>query len=190
MIAAVFQTGFYIQEKYKVNRQFLIHIWRLVLLLVLQIVVLRRIHLGGESFNYISLYIYPLFLMLLPQKIPQPLLIGIGFVTGLLVDIFYNSPGVHAGTCVFITFFRPFLLNLLEPPSEYKEDAGLTKKSYGYAWFLGYSALFIFLHLFFYFSLEAFTFVHIKEILLRTGSSFVLSWIMIVLYMVTFDPAA
>lgn len=171
------------------NRLILKNIWRLILLTLLQVIVLKRVNLGGESFNYISLYIYPLFLMLLPKKMVNPLLILIGFIVGFFIDISYSSPGVHASACVFSTFCRPFVLSILEPPSEYKEEAGLTKKSYGSAWFMGYAALFLFLHLFFYFSVEAFTFVHIKQILLRTASSFVFSWILIMIYIFTLDPA-
>lgn len=161
----------------------------MVLLTILQVIVLKRVNLGGETFNYISLFIYPLFLMLLPKKMVNPLLITIGFLLGLFVDLCYNSPGVHASACVFSTFCRPFVLSIIEPASEYKEEAGLTKKSYGLLWFMGYTALFLFLHLFFYFSVEAFTFVHIKQILLRTGSSFVFSWVLIMIYIFTLDPA-
>lgn len=162
---------------------------RFLFLLALQVLVLKQINPGGASFNYISIFIYPLFLMLLPLRLPHALLILIGFVLGISVDFFYDSIGVHAATCVSTAFLRPLILRILEPASGYNENDSPTKRKYGAAWFLGYASLFVFIHLFIYFSVEAFSFVYIKEILLRTFSSFALSILLIILYQFLFDPA-
>jgi len=39
----------------------------------------------------------------------------IGFVTGLMLDYFKNSPGLHTAACVLIAYTRPFIINLLIP---------------------------------------------------------------------------
>jgi hypothetical protein len=39
----------------------------------------------------------------------------VAFVTGLLLDLFYKTPGLHAASCTFIAYVRPYLINLLLP---------------------------------------------------------------------------
>jgi hypothetical protein len=39
----------------------------------------------------------------------------IGFLTGLSLDYFTQTPGLHAAACVLIAYIRPFIINLLLP---------------------------------------------------------------------------
>ena len=39
----------------------------------------------------------------------------LGFVAGLMIDVLYNSLGVHAFAAVLLIYFRNFLLYLLSP---------------------------------------------------------------------------
>ncbi len=80
------------------------NIIRVVVFVLLQGLVLQRIYLGGPSFNYFSVLIYPVVIMLLPLKTPRIALVFIGFLLGLTVDLFYGSLGVHASACLFIAF--------------------------------------------------------------------------------------
>ena len=161
---------------------------RFIGLLLLQVLVLKRLSPGWESFNYIQVFIYPLFLFLLPLRTPHALLVFLGFVMGLSVDLFYTSLGVHASAGVFIGFVRPYLLSVMEPRGGYNVNQSPTKHQLGISWFLIYSGVLLFAHLFFYFSVEAFTFYYIGEIFLRTISSFFVSMIFIIMYQYLFDP--
>jgi len=40
-------------------------------------------------------------------------LLGVGFLTGLLLDYFMMTPGLHTAACVLIAYVRPFLINLM-----------------------------------------------------------------------------
>jgi hypothetical protein len=42
-------------------------------------------------------------------------LLLISFSVGMVVDMFFKTPGLHAAACVLIAFARPFLINLLLP---------------------------------------------------------------------------
>lgn len=161
---------------------------RLVIFVLVQAVVLQQIHLGGTTFNYISLFIYPLFLFLLPLKTPKITLVLIGFGLGLILDICYNSPGVHAATCLVIAVLRPLVLAIIEPREGYNVNLGLTIESYGIEWFLKYSSTLLFIHLLIYFILEIFTPVYAFEIFVRTIASFLLSMVLILMYMFLARP--
>lgn len=164
------------------------NIVRFIGLLLLQVLVLKRLAPGWEGFNYIQVFIYPLFLFLLPLKTSHPMLVFLGFLMGISVDIFYMSPGVHASAGVFTGFIRPYLLSVMEPRGGYNVNQSPTKHRQGITWFLIYSSSLMFAHLFFYFSVEAFTFYYIGEIFLSTVFSFIVSMIFIIMYQYLFDP--
>jgi hypothetical protein len=73
--------------------------------------VLNKIHLH----RFIIPYLYYLPLLWLSFSVSRPALLFIGFVTGLSLDYFMMTPGLHAAACVLIAFVRPFIINILTP---------------------------------------------------------------------------
>ena len=136
---------------------------RFVLLVLLQVLIVQNIRLG----SYIILFPYILFILLLPFETPKLLVMLIAFVTGLTIDLFYDTAGMHAAVCTFIGFIRFFILKLLAPREGY--DAGLapTIQSMGSVWFITYSASIIFIHHLLFFYLEIFRFSEFFSTLLR-----------------------
>lgn len=65
--------------------------------------------------RFIVPYIYYLFILWLPFYIPRFWLLVIGFLTGLSLDYFTQTPGLHAAACVLIAYIRPFVINILLP---------------------------------------------------------------------------
>jgi hypothetical protein len=165
------------------------HIIRALFILLLQIILLKRIDINLGGFNYIHFTVYPVILMLLPYKTNKTLLVLMGFLLGLTIDLFYDSPGVHAAAACFTAYIRFYILKILEPAEAYTKDT-LTAYSYGYAWFLSYISIMLFLHLFVLYSIEAFSFVYITEILLRSIFSFIASLFLIFLGQLIFNPKA
>jgi hypothetical protein len=126
--------------------------------------------------------------MLLPVQIGKGLLIFLGFLLGLSVDMFYDSPGIHASASTFTAFIRPFVLNSLQPRGGYKINAFPNKEHFGFNWFVRYAAILLIFHLFWYFVIEAFQLSQILYIILKTICSFVASIIFVVLYVLIFNP--
>jgi hypothetical protein len=164
------------------------HLLRFILIILLQGLILKRIYIGGPHFNYLSILFYPVLLMLLPMKVSRSLLLLIGFALGFVIDLFYESPGVHMSACVFIAFVRPWVLKILEPRGGFPMNSNPTARDFGLAWFMQYSGILLFVFLFFYFSVEVFAFARFWEILLKTLSSFVVSFLAILLYISIFNP--
>jgi hypothetical protein len=91
---------------------FVRNIIRFILFIGLQVYVLNRIpHLH----RFITPYIYFLFILWLPFSISRQWLLLIGFFTGLVLDYFMMTPGLHAAACVLVAYVRPFLISLLSP---------------------------------------------------------------------------
>ncbi len=146
--------------------------------MAIQILILNNLNLHG----FVNPYIYPLFLMLLPYEIPTAFLMLIGFASGLLLDSFTNTAGIHASVCTTMCFIRPFLLYIIKPPSGYEQgNTDLTLTARGIEWFVRYSVVFIVIHHLLYFILEIGSFKYIQYTLLKIFFSALLSIVLILL---------
>ena len=157
---------------------------RFVALLLIQVLILKRLSFPLTDSIHLNIFLYPLFIFLLPFRTPQTAILLLAFFMGLGVDYFYDSFGVHASALVFTAAIRPFILARLSPRDGYNLTHSPTMKRMGFSWFLTYISLLLGIHLLWYFSVEAFTFVYIGDILLKSVSSFVVS--MTFIFMVTF----
>jgi hypothetical protein len=126
--------------------------------------------------------------LLLPIKTPRWAQFGIAFSAGIIVDIFYNSPGAHAGALVFCAYLRPYMLRALEPSGGYNLSYSPTRKRMGLPWFARYVSIMMLFHLTSYFTLHAFSFLSWKEILLNTFFGFNFSMGFILLLSFIFNP--
>jgi rod shape-determining protein MreD len=125
---------------------------RIIVLVVLQIFVLNNIQFSG----FVNPYFYVLFILLLPFETPGWLLLTLGFVIGLIIDIFSNTPGLHTSATVFMAFLRPLVLDSFAPRDGYETGTYPRIFYYGFGWFLQYSAILILAHHFFLFYMEVF----------------------------------
>lgn len=94
------------------------NIIRFVLFIVVQVYVLNKIpHLH----QFVVPYLYHLFLLWLPFSISRIGLLITGFLTGMALDFFTMTPGLHAAACILLAYCRPFMINILTPkdPSEF-----------------------------------------------------------------------
>jgi len=170
------------------NNQIIKQLLRFLLVFIIQVILLKRLDLTLGSFNYIHIFLYPILILFLPFKTPRAVLLILAFFLGLGLDLFYNSVGIHASATVFLAFIRKYILKLLEPVEGYNFDKNISVTAIGLPWLLSYVAILLFAHNFWFFSVEAFSFVYLKEILLRTFSTFIASYILIMLYLLIFNP--
>lgn len=88
------------------------NIIRFVLFILIQVYVLFQI---PPLHRFVVPYIYFLYILWLPFRIPRGALTLIGFLFGMALDFFTKTPGLHAAACVLIAYMRPFLVNILIP---------------------------------------------------------------------------
>jgi hypothetical protein len=156
---------------------------RFAMLILVQGLLLKD--LPEVTSKYIQILIYPIAILLLPLEMAVPLLVLAGFFLGLAVDFFYGTIGVHAAASTFSAFLRPYIIKAFEPRAGF---GTLPIPNVNLNWFLRYASIFYALHLFFYFTVEAFTFVYIGQITLQTISAWILSMVLVGIYMVIFNP--
>ncbi|MAJ52327.1 MAG: hypothetical protein CMB82_12060 [Flammeovirgaceae bacterium] len=76
---------------------------------ILQIPLLYKFVLFNVAFSFFYLG----FLVFFPLGQNPILRLMTGFLTGLFIDLFSNTPGLHASVCTFIMFFRDTWLRLI-----------------------------------------------------------------------------
>ena len=146
------------------------------LLVLIQVLLLNHIMLGG----YLIPYMYVLFILLLPVSIPGYLLILLAFVTGLVIDLFSNSPGIHSSATLLMAIFRTPLIKSLSQKEENPNDYPGLKQN-GLSWFLAYTAILVVIHHVFLFFVEMFSFHDFFYTLFRSLLSSIFSIFIIVL---------
>jgi len=112
--------------------------------------------------GYINPYIYLLFIILLPfNKSNKNLNLIIALCTGLIIDAFQNSMGMHAFACVLIVYLRtPILLRLI-PQLKNKTQTTIefSMQEFGVQISVIYTTTLVFIHHFALFAIEAFSLI-------------------------------
>lgn len=134
-----------------------------ILLILLQVLLFNNIQFSG----YINPYVYVMFILLLPIEIPAWLMLILSFFTGLIIDFFSGSPGMHTSATVFAGFVRPYVLRIVSPRDGYELSSEPSMMIYGFRWFLWYTLLIVLIHHFILFYLEVFRFADFFRTLLR-----------------------
>jgi rod shape-determining protein MreD len=158
------------------------NIFRFFLLIVLQILILNNIQFSG----YINPYLYVLFILMLPFETPKALVLLLGFITGLTIDIFSDSLGMHAAATTFLAFCRPYILNIIKPRDGYEFTNQPTITDMGANWFLAYAGIMVLLHHLVYFYIEVFRFNELFAIFSRVILSSFFTLLLIVISQLIF----
>jgi hypothetical protein len=113
-----------------------------IILGLLQVTVLKNLVLG----NYSSCFIYILPLLLIPLEVSAIALMATGFLYGISIDTFYDTPGIHAASAVLIMYLRPGLIRILTPGGGYDAGTQISAAELGWGWVLSYLIPLIFIH--------------------------------------------
>ncbi len=125
---------------------------RFVLFLLIQIIILNEV---PPLHQFITPYLYFTFLLWLPFGTNRLTLTILGFILGYSLDIFTNTPGLHAAAATLVGYVRPTILNLLlaqETSEEVTKEPSVGTMGWGP--FLIYVFLLTFIHHFYLVLLE------------------------------------
>jgi hypothetical protein len=133
------------------SRNSIIQLFYFVLYIGLQIIFVQNMVLFDVAFCFL----YIGFLLLIPFETGPLLLLLVGAATGVVVDIFYDSLGIHMAASVLIMYLRPHWIKLITPRGGYEIGMEPTLKLMKFEWFATYSLPLIFVHHLALFYIEA-----------------------------------
>lgn len=125
----------------------------LILLLVLQLAIFNNISMG----HGITVFIYIMFFLILPFRVPVWGILLLGFACGLMLDSIFNTGGIHAFSCVFIAYMRPKVLRIFEHSYDQETAFRPGIQSLGLSNFIKYTLGIVFIHNFVILFIEVFT---------------------------------
>jgi hypothetical protein len=109
---------------------------------VIQIFFFKNLALFGVGF----IFLYLLGILILPISMrPVPLLL-VAFVLGFIVDLFYETVGMHTAAATFLAFVRPIWLRAISPTGGYVETEKPSLSEMGLGWYLTYALPLIFVY--------------------------------------------
>jgi hypothetical protein len=129
----------------------------------MQVFLLKNIAL----YNLAMPYFYILFILLLPFEVPNVLLFALSFILGLTVDAFYDTPGLHAASCVLLALVRIMFINITVQKEGFDNEPEPTLSIMGFRWFFTYALILTLAHHFFLLVLEVFSISGIQYTLSR-----------------------
>lgn len=148
--------------------------WLLFLLLIfLQVMLLNRITLFGVATPVLYLY----FLLKLPVGRSPFYGIIMGFLMGLIIDVFLNTPGMNAAATTIVAAFRRPIISLFFSRVEYEDFVPGIYTAAGP--FVRFTIFTVVLHLTLLFFIESFTLFNLMNTLLRIVSSSLISVVLI-----------
>ena len=148
---------------------------RFILLLATQVFLLKN----TGYYNLSVPYLYILFILLLPFNIPNGLLFLLAFISGITVDVFYDTLGLHALACSVMAFVRIVYISITVQRDGFDNEPEPRLGIMGFRWFVFYAVILAFFHHLVLFTFEAFRISELGFTIIRVLLSALLSTILI-----------
>jgi len=149
------------------NRTSLRFLTAFLLLIPAQALVFNHLVLFGVAVPLVFVYL----IIILPVTLGTNLSVAAGFVTGLCVDIFSDTPGVNALACTVLAFARKPVFHLYVSMDDDLAGRIPSLRTMGHAGYFKYITTMVTLYCVMVFSIEAFQFFIFRLLLLRTVAS-------------------
>ena len=164
------------------NKSFITHSFQFLIFLSLQILLLRNLVLFDTAFCYL----YIGFLLFLPIQMPKVRLLVLAFISGLTIDIFYDTIGINAAASVLLAYLRPYVLLVLTPRDDYEKSDSVNVHVMGWRWFSVYTLFLVLVHHLALFFLELGSFREVGYTLVKVLVSTIFTFLVLVIIQLLF----
>ena len=142
-------------------------------MLLLQVLICNHIAIFNVAVPIIFIY----FIIRLPISMGQGWLFTLSFVLGLVVDICADTPGVNALSCTLLAALKKPVFYAYVPKHDKTKDLTPSITSLGIATYCKFLVTLIGIYCVLVFSIEYFNFADVKEVVILSASSCLLTFI-------------
>lgn len=142
-----------------------------LILVLVQAVAFNNICLFGVAVPIVFIYV----IIKLPITLALNWVLTIGFLLGLIDDIFADTYGMNALACTLLAWIRKPVFNLYLPRGEEMPDPYPSLSSPGVDYFVKYLSTLTLIYCTIIFMIDAFTFFNVSLLVLRIVASTILS---------------
>lgn len=145
------------------------------LLIVIQVLVCNNIMLFNVAMAFVFIYV----IIRLPMDLSTSWLLTWAFCAGLTVDVFSDTPGVNSLACTLLAMFKRPMLYAYVPRDDRTKDIIPSLSSLGFSVYAKYLLSMATVYCLLTFTIEYFNFADVKEIVIMTVSSSILTFLIL-----------
>lgn len=157
------------------NKSVITYIITLICLILAQVLICNHIVLFNVAIAFVFIYA----IIRLPMDMNTNWLLTIAFFIGLIVDIFSDTPGVNALACTLIAMFKKPMLYAYTAKDDRTKNIVPTLATLGFGIYGKFLFTVSIVYCLLTFSIEYFSLADIKEIVIMTASSGVLTFVLL-----------
>lgn len=145
-----------------------------IVFVLIQVLFLNHIYFLRLATPF--LYVY--FLLKLPHGIPRTRMLFIAFFTGLVIDAFTNTPGMHAAACTLVGFTREPLIRFFTG-KDLPEGVYPSFRTLGYGGFFRFTLAVVTIHHLVLFGIESLSLFDPLFLVVRILGSMIMTIVLI-----------
>lgn len=154
------------------NRGTLFNIILFICLIIVQVLICNHIHIFNVAVPFVFIYV----ILRLPMSLSTNWLLTWAFLSGFIVDIFSDTPGVNSLSCTLLATVKRPVLYAYIPRDDRTKDILPSLANLGFADYAKYVLTMIVIYCFMVFTIEYFNFIDVKDIVIMALSSSILSF--------------
>ncbi|MDE6296279.1 MAG: rod shape-determining protein MreD [Muribaculaceae bacterium] len=144
----------------------------LIILILVQVLICNHIHIFNVAMPFVYIYV----IIRLPMNFSTNRLLTWAFLSGFIVDLFSDTPGVNSLACTLIAFAKRNILYLYIPKDDRTRDIQPSIANLGFTVYAKYILTLSLIFCFLIFTIEYFNFADVKEIVIMSLSSGLLTF--------------
>ncbi len=148
-----------------------------IIFVLAQVVIFSRIHLFGVAIPLLFVY----FILQIPLNYPRWGAIVWGFLMGVVIDIFTNTPGVASASLTIMGLIQPYLLYAFYP-KDANDRRNPSVKSMPVLNYVIYASLAVLIFCLLFFTFESFNLFNFVDWVLRVVTSWFVTVVLILVF--------
>ena len=149
------------------------NIFLLVTLVLVQGLVCNNIMLFNVAMAFVFIYL----IIRLPMDLNPNILLTMAFISGLLVDMFADTPGVNALSCTILAMLKRPAFYAYVPRDDRTKSISPSISTLGFSDYAKYLLSMSAIYCVLVFTIEYFNLADVKEIVIMTASSAALTFL-------------
>ena len=132
---------------------------------------------GIDYMHMFTPFLFIKFILSLPSSMSRIGQMLWAFAIGLVVDIFSNTTGLHAASCVMIAYMRPGVCTFFGSNDSANQEP--TAKNFGTIRYMQYAAVLVLVHHFMFYALENSSLHNLDKVVGRTLCSALMTLLLV-----------
>lgn len=157
------------------NRAFIVYAILFPVLILAQVLICNHIMLFDVAVPFIFIY----FIIRLPIGMSKNMLFTLAFLTGFFIDILSDTPGVNSLASLILALLKSPVYYAYIPRDDKTKHLIPCIANLGWEYYSKFMGTMTLIYCFLTFSIEYFNFAGIKEILIMTAGSTLLTFLLL-----------